>query len=152
MRDFEAMLPVLRQLGRGMAKYASIERRPFDFGVGMPLYPGEIHMVSTVDMLDSPGVTQLAKEFGVTKGAVSQMIGKLVDKGLLRKETDLENRSRVVVSLTDLGKRANENHMAFHKEHDRAFFDYLAGLDDASFKLVEELGERINLWMDGYLD
>ena len=71
MRCFEEMMPVLQAMGRSMAKYAMIDRKPYDFGVGMDLYPVEIHMITTVERKGGAGVTELAKAFGVTKGAVS---------------------------------------------------------------------------------
>ncbi len=81
MRTFDEMVPVLRNFSRAMAKYSQIERKAFDFGIGMELYPAEIHMVMAVDMRDGAGVTELAEELGITKGAVSQLVSKLVKKG-----------------------------------------------------------------------
>ncbi len=152
MRTFEEMMPLLQALGRAMAKYAVVDRTPFDFGVGMELHPAEIHLVTTVDQLDGAGVTELAREFGVTKGAVSQQVAKLVDKGLLAKRRDPDNGSRVVVTVTDLGRKASENHLRFHREHDRLFLEYLAGLDDAEYETVAAMGAQMDRWMDRYLE
>lgn len=151
MRTFEEMLPVLQAMGRAMAKYAMIDHKPFDFGVGMQLFPVEIHMVSTVHRLGGAGVTELAEEFGVTKGAVSQQVTKLVRKGLLTKKRDPDNGAKVIVAVTDLGRAASENHFRFHQEHDHVFLDYLAGLDETDFKAVEDMAGQMNRWMDGYL-
>ena len=87
-----------------------VERRAFDFGIGIELYPSEIHTLSTVDQLGGCGVTELARESGVTKGATSQLVSKLVKKGLMVKEPDPENGSKVILRLTELGKRASDNH------------------------------------------
>lgn len=152
MRSFDEMRPVLQLLGRAMAKYSVIDRQPFDFGVGMELYPAEIHMVTTVDMLEGASVTELAREFNVTKGAVSQQVAKLVKKGLLEKKGDPANGSRVIITTTDLGKTASDNHLDFHREYDKAFHAYLGGLDSASYKGVAQLAEEMNKWMDSYLE
>lgn len=151
MRTFEEMFPVLQELGRAMAKYALVDRKPFDFGVGMELFPVEIHLVSTVHALGGAGVTELAEEFGVTKGAVSQQVAKLEKKGLLSKTRDPENRARVIVAVTELGRTASENHIRFHQEHDSRFLEYLGGLDDGDFDAVADLAGWMNRWMDGYL-
>lgn len=151
MRTFDEMTPVLRNLGRALAKYAVIDRKPYDFGVGMPLYPAEIHMLTTVDVLGGAGVTQLAGEFGVTKGAVSQQVAKLVDKGLLAKQPDPENKTRVIVTVTARGREASRNHLEFHKQHDRAFLDYLSRLDRESYAAVSEMAEEMDRWMERYL-
>jgi len=145
-------MPVLQKLGRAMAKYAVIDRKPYDFGIGLDLFPAEIHMVTTVDMMDGAGVTELAAEFGVTKGAVSQQVAKLVKKGLLAKDRDPDNGSRVIISTTELGRRASRNHLEFHRRHDRRFLEYVGGLDEASYATMVDLAEQMDSWMDSYLE
>ncbi len=151
MRTFDDISPVLRQLGRAMTKYAMIDRKPYDFGVGVNLYPAEIHMITAVARMDGVGVTDLAREVGVTKGAVSQQVAKLVEKGFLAKQPDPENNSRVRITVTDQGRKASECHCDFHREHDRVFLDYLASLDEVSFSTVAGMADEMNSWMDRYL-
>jgi len=146
----EAFTLMLR-FGRAMAKYVLVDRKPFDFGIGMELYPVEIHLLSVVHTLDGVGVTELAREFDVTKGAISQQVSRLVDKGLLTKERDPENKSRVIIAVTELGRRASEEHKGFHQIHDRAFLDYLAALDPESRAAVEGVADQLHCWMDNYL-
>ncbi|WP_245577081.1 MarR family winged helix-turn-helix transcriptional regulator [Maridesulfovibrio zosterae] len=135
-----------------MEKYSRIEKMPFDFGVGDPLFPAEIKMVSTVVGHGSSGVTDLARELGITKGAVSQIIGRLCKKGLLSREKDQLNRARSIIRATESGRIAHDNHMEFHKHHDAEFIEFLGGLDDDSYRLVCELSEKMNSWMDNYLE
>lgn len=144
-------MPVLNLFGSAFAKYAVIDHRAMDFGVGVLLYPSEIHMVSRVDGRDGVGVTDLADELGITKGAVSQLVSKLVRKGMVSKEPDPENRARVAIRTTEKGHLASVNHLEFHRRHDRAFLDYLSGLDEREFAAVIQVGERMNCWMDAYL-
>ncbi|MEF2229361.1 MAG: MarR family winged helix-turn-helix transcriptional regulator [Pseudodesulfovibrio sp.] len=150
MRSFDELLPVFNLLGGAFTKYSLIDRKPLDFGVGVTLYPSEIHMVSRVDAREGVGVTELAEELGITKGAVSQLISRLEKKGMVAKEPDPDNRVRVLIRTTDLGHVASENHMAFHLSHDREFLEYLAGLDEASYAAVVRLAEEVNRWMDSY--
>ncbi|WP_239057716.1 MarR family winged helix-turn-helix transcriptional regulator [Pseudodesulfovibrio sp. JC047] len=134
-----------------MAKYSIIDRKAFDFGIGMELYPSEIHMVTAVDMQGGTGVTSLATELGITKGAVSQLVAKLVKKGLLTKKIDPDNKARVIIRTTELGHIASDTHLAFHESHDREFLEYMSTLDDASIEVVRVMGEEMNKWMDKYL-
>jgi len=152
MRSFDEMMPVLQILGRAMTKYTIIDRKPYDFGVGTKLYPAEIHMVTTVDMLGGASVTELAREFNITKGAVSQQVGKLVKKGLLEKASDPYNGSRVIVTTTGLGKTASDNHLEFHRDHDRMFLEYLGSLGEGAYETVAEMAEEMNKWTDRYLE
>lgn len=151
MRTFEEMMPVFKNLGKAMAKYSVIDRRAFNFGVGVDLYPAEIHMITVVESLDEAGVTELAEELSITKGAVSQLVAKLVKKGLLIKESNPEHGARVIIRTTTLGSTASKNHLAFHEDHDRDFLKYLSELDDASYEAIHKMSKKMNLWMDNYL-
>ncbi|WP_291326365.1 MarR family winged helix-turn-helix transcriptional regulator [Desulfovibrio sp. UCD-KL4C] len=150
MRKVEDIMPNMCELGRVLVKYSMIERRAFDFGVGMDLYPAEIHTISTINRMGPSGVNDIALESGVTKGAVSQLVTKLVKKGLLEKESDPENGARVIVKLTSLGKKASKNHHDFHLEHDQVFINYLRSMDDKELSKFDDLCVEMNKWMDNY--
>ncbi len=150
MRTFDEVMPLFQILGAVLTRYARIERRPVDFGTGTPLYPAEVHMLSTLDMLGDGHVTGIARACGVTKGAVSQMLSRLRDKGLVDREPDGETSGKAVIRLTELGKTVNQAHNAFHREHDREFLDYLRGLPDRDFALCLDLCRRMKAWMEAY--
>ena len=151
MCTLEDMYPDLHTLGAALDKYARIAKLPVDFGTGMPLYPAEIHTLGTICAHGPLSVSQLARKAGVTKGAVSQLVSRLEAKGLVSKEPDQDNRSRVLLSPTALGRKAEQGHMAFHKEHDKEFFTWLGGLPDAQYKVFKELCSRMDKWMDKHL-
>jgi DNA-binding MarR family transcriptional regulator len=147
MRDFDDVMPLFMTLGAVLTKFARIERRPVDFGLGVTLYPAEVHMLSALDLPGGAGVTGLAASCGVTKGAVSQMVKRLAAKGLVAREGD-EARGRVV--LTPLGAAVNQAHFEFHKTHDKDFLDYLRGLSDRDFTVCQEMCRRMKAWMEAY--
>ncbi|NMC49163.1 MAG: MarR family transcriptional regulator [Desulfovibrio sp.] len=150
MRSFDEVMPLFQALGTVLSKYARIERRPVDFGAGTPLYPAEVHMLSTLDMLGDAHVTGIAKACGVTKGAVSQMLKRLREKGLVAREADTSGNT--VIRLTELGRAVSQAHFAFHREHDREFLDYLRGLPDRDFALCLDMCRRMKAWMEAYPD
>ena len=52
----------------------------------------ELHVLKAIHELESPNVTTLAKALGLTKGAISKTIRKLMDKFLSRlSEEELRN-------------------------------------------------------------
>lgn len=99
---------------RAFHKYAAYENQPRDFGVGFPLTQNEIHTV--VAVCDNEGISlgQLAKMRAVTKGAMSQMVSRLVAKGLLVKETAVHSASYISLRPTELGLKAYANHTRAH--------------------------------------
>lgn len=151
MKDIDEIIPRMCGLGRVLSKYTMIERKAFDFGVEMKLYPSEVHTLSTVERLGGCGITELAQESGVTKGAASQLVSKLVGKGLLVKESDPQNGSRVIIRTTDTGKIASDRHFKFHMEHDSVFLEYLQSLNDEELRMFDDICSQMNDWMDNYL-
>jgi DNA-binding MarR family transcriptional regulator len=61
---------------------------------------------------DHPGVnmTEFAREIGVTKGAVSQIVKKLESKGFVKRFKGIDNNKDVLLELTSSGKEAYLNH------------------------------------------
>lgn len=151
MRTFEEITPVLRDFSRAMSKYAILDRKAFDFGIGIKLFPAEIHMLTAIEQKDGIGVTELAEEFRITKGAVSQLVTKLIKKDLVQKTKNPEHGSRILIKATDLGRTACQHHVEFHKKHDKEFFEYLGQLDENSYEVIQKMAQQMNLWMDSYL-
>lgn len=152
MQNTTEINKLFKSLEKIFITYSQIEQCAIDFGVGTNLHSAEIHMISTVHRMGGASITELAQETGVTKGAVSMLVKKLTHKGMLQKEEDPENRSRIIVSTTGLGAKASEGHQRYHADHDQEFLDYLKSLDDHSFKAVAEFGKQMGIWLEQYLD
>ena len=60
--------------------YSVIGRKPKDYGTGDLLYIAEIHTITMVGNNHQINMTQLAEIMGVTRGAISQTIRKLVKR------------------------------------------------------------------------
>ena len=69
---------------------------------GEKLYPVEIHVLSTIYENPEIGVVKLAEQLGVTKGAVSQKIRILCERGFLSIRKIDGNRKELL--LTEKGK------------------------------------------------
>jgi len=82
--------------------YSVISRKPVDYGTGDLLYFTEIHTISVVGKNREVNMTRLAEMMGVTKGAISQTVKKLVNKNLILK-TNITNRKEVNLKLSDKG-------------------------------------------------
>jgi len=70
---------------------------------GQRIYPSEVHLL--LDLARSPDAnsTDLARNLGLTKGAVSQTLTRLERKGLVVKSRDPANRNALNLEFTALG-------------------------------------------------
>ena len=118
---FERLMDVLDEV---VERGESIHSNPADFGTGIPLYRTEIHTIRAIGENSRINVSKLAEHMGVTKGAVSQTVGKLVRKRLVRKSRSGDNAKETLLELTDLGWIGYHNHEQFHLEMFYAFQDY----------------------------
>jgi len=105
---------LVRLLGDLMENMIAADSQPMDFDTGHILHRAEIHTIDAIGRKDGLNLTQLAEDLGVTKGAASQMISKLVNKGLVSKTTAPEARREVVLELTGLGWRGYQAHQRLH--------------------------------------
>lgn len=86
-----------------------------DFGNGKEYSPAEVHMITRI--AENPGitVTELARRGNRTKGAISQVVKRLEEKGLVEKRKAAENCSRTLIYATEEGRRLGQ----CHKEQDQ---------------------------------
>ena len=83
-----------------------------DYGTGVPLTMIESHTLTYID--DHPGttVTELTRFWHKTKGAISQIVTRLEQNGLVSKQKKEDNAKLVRLYTTEAGARAsNANKM-----------------------------------------
>lgn len=95
--------------------YSVIGRKPKDYGTGDLLYFTEVHTISVVAKNKEINMTRLAEIMGVTKGAISQTIRKLVSKNLILK-SNITNKKEVNLKLSEKGMLVLKSQESFQKE------------------------------------
>ena len=107
---------ILQKLEKVIVRVESMHTPSFSFGTGVLMHTKEIHTVQAIGRHSGINVTRLAEHTGVTKGAVSQTLKKLIRKGLVQRTHAPGNEKEVVLELTDLGWIGFRNHEKFHME------------------------------------
>ena len=95
--------------------YSVIGRKPKDYGTGDLLYFTEIHTITMVGKNKEINMTQLAEMMGVTKGAISQTIRKLVHKNLILKSNST-NKKEFSLMLSEKGNIVYQGQETFQGE------------------------------------
>ncbi len=119
-----------------------------NFGTDTILYEAEIHMIMYIKDNPDLHVSGLAKKIGVTKGAVSQIVTKLVKKGMVVKTKDEANLSRTLLRLTGKGEVAYKVHEKMHNEFDLGVEEILT---DATVEQLEFLHDFLRK-LENYID
>jgi DNA-binding MarR family transcriptional regulator len=122
-----------------------------DFGTAeMTFYRGEIHILKMVG--DHPGIfiSEMARNFKITRAVVAKTVKKLEKRGLLIKETDSEDKKRLRLYLTDKGRQAHALHNTYHQQYDQPLFSYLAELNDHDLQIIREFLKRANQLIENH--
>jgi DNA-binding MarR family transcriptional regulator len=143
---------IMGQFVRLVNKFNRFEKVPMNFGVEEMLFPSEIHTIEAIGKNHWINVTQLSETLGVTKGAVSQMIGKLVQKKFVEKIKIPPNGKETFLELTDKGKKALKGHDKFHREIYMDFLKYTGNISTKDFRKFKEILTKIETHLDLYSD
>jgi len=136
---------------RVVHKYRRLESIPLDHGTGDRLFPVETHTVEAIGNHPGTTVTLLANTLGVTKGAVSQTLVKLLRKGLVERRPDPEDAKTIHLHLTKQGKTVFTGHAKFHARYDAEVVKALLELDDSKFMVLRRFMELTEHTLDTYL-
>ena len=86
---------------------------PIDYGTGERYTSIEVHILEYI--VDNPGktVTDLSQDFDKTKAAISQMMKKIEDKGLVERRDAPDSRKKQLYYATSKGIELNEVHKSY---------------------------------------
>ncbi|WP_202975161.1 MarR family winged helix-turn-helix transcriptional regulator [Vallitalea guaymasensis] len=132
-------------------KISNCGKNPRNYGTDVDIYRSEIHIIKLIGDYANLHVSEIARKFGVTKGAVSQSLKKLERKGLVEKYLDETNNTRLLVKLTDKGKKAYLSHEEHHKVSDKDILQYLDELSDHELEIVVTFIEKTSEMAERHL-
>ena len=136
---------------RTIHKYIQWEKQPRCYGPGILLSQTEIHTIAAIGNHPGINVTELAKLRGITKGAASQMVYKLVGKGFVEKRVSPTSDTEVCLTLTEAGDVPYQNHMEFHRTSNMEFFQLLRGISEEVQEQFIHILEQFDQLMDARL-
>lgn len=117
-------------------KISNAGKIPRNYGTDVIIYRSEIHIIKLIGDYANLHVSEIARKFGVTKGAVSQTLKKLERKGLVEKYLDSTNNTRLLVRLTDKGMKSYLSHEKYHKEYDEDMYSFFNKLNDYELEII----------------
>ncbi len=98
----------------------------------------QISYLETIQEIENPNITELAKALGLKKPSVTVVIDRLIQKGCVYKTHSDEDRRSSHLHLTEIGKQINQRHEFAH--------DYLVNLISKKLENHElaKLNELLN--------
>ena len=89
---------------------------PIDYGTGEKYTSVEVHMLKYI--IDHPGktVTDLSQEWDKSKAAISQMLKRMEEKGLINWRGALDSKKKQLYFATPQGEQLNERHLEYDEQ------------------------------------
>jgi DNA-binding MarR family transcriptional regulator len=133
---------------RVVNKYNSLEKIPVKYGKKHNLYHSERHMLDKIGYHPGMNVTEFARTVGVTKGAISQMVKKLENKGVVRRYKNSSNDKEIFIELTKTGKDFYKKHQDINEETIRPLYEELKKHPAEKVEFLLTMFK----WFDEFLD
>ena len=111
-------------------------KQAHDYGTGQLFYQSELHTLAAICRHDRINASELAQIMGVTKGAITQVINKLTQKGLIEKFNLPGNKKEIHFRVTEAGLYVNESHSQYHQTMHAPVASYLCGLDEEKLEAI----------------
>ncbi|MEY8757785.1 MarR family winged helix-turn-helix transcriptional regulator [Peribacillus frigoritolerans] len=106
------LMESIYEVSRSTSSYESIPRK---YGTEDELYMVEAHTINLIGEKIKTNTSELAKLTNKTKGAISQMVYKLVKKDLVLKYKNPTNSREVIIELSEKGKQVFQYHKKLDK-------------------------------------
>jgi DNA-binding MarR family transcriptional regulator len=114
----------------------------------LKLYPSEIHLMLLIDDEQASNVTEMANKLGVTKGAISQTLSRLVKKGVLEKTKDPYNKNELTATFTALGQEALEQYRALRTSFRNQYVHYFFTLSESEREVIGRFLSQMEAILD----
>lgn len=117
-------------------------KRPHVYG-GVSLSLSEITFLESVVRYPGENVSGISQKLGITKGAVTQMVGKLDGKRLIKVQMREDNKKEKYLYPTETGTNALRAYQADHEAANRKLCAFIGSLNQEETRLVHRFLECI---------
>jgi len=116
---------------------------------GVRLHPSETHLL--VCAVRGMSFTEIARQFGISKGAVSQTVSRLAGKGIVVVDKDPSRKNTATVRLTPLGETLHAHIAALRARLGADLDRYLADYSPAELATVARFVADLRAFVRGSL-
>lgn len=108
----------------------------------------EVHYIECIGRNVDPNVTKLAESLYMTRGAISKMTKKLIEKGVIESYQKPDNKKEIYFRLTEKGQEVYKVHEEHHKkfqERDKAVFEQVTEEEfDSMIRFIENYSNHLD--------
>lgn len=110
--------------------------------------PSEVHCIEYIGKNEDSNVTKLAEDFYMTKGAISKITKKMLNKGLIESYQKADNKKEIFFRLTESGQEIFNIHENLHiefSERDKCVYEAFSENElDVIINFAKQYEEHLN--------
>ncbi|WP_127496766.1 MarR family transcriptional regulator [Paenibacillus glycanilyticus] len=104
-----------------------------------------LYVLDAIGKLEPVNGITISKKFGFSKGSISKITRKMVDKQIIQFEYLPDNKKEILFRTTSLGKEIYQLHLAMHRQIDSSVNHYLKRYNESELQfLVNALREALH--------
>ena len=126
-------------------KIARMSQAPRDFGTGERLPLAEIQAIYTVGGNPGITVTELSLQLGLTKGTVSPIVNRLVERDYLKKARSAQDGRKLQLEITEKGGIAFQGYEKYAEEYVSL---YAQEISFGEWVIVNEILVKLEAFVD----
>ena len=134
---------LLTRVYRLINLYNAKAKKPHTYEGGLVLYPAQSHMLEIIGENEAITVTRIAEAYMITKGAVSQIIGFLDEKGLLVRKPSEKGGRTTELYLSEQGRRVLAEHRERHRPMTEQITALTSQLSPDAIAFLEQMADII---------
>jgi len=136
------------RIARIINKLIFLEKKSIVEIEGVRLFPSEIHLLLVIDADRSINAVTMAGRLGISKGAVSQTLTRLENKGVLVKKKDPAYKNELTAHFTEMGEKA----LALHKRQRASLMmeydTYLESVSEDERQVIRQFLRHVENFID----
>jgi DNA-binding MarR family transcriptional regulator len=113
-----------------------LSKRDYKILSNKSLKISEIHIIDCIGKNQLPNATFIAKELGMTKGAISKITARLLDKGFIKGNHLEDNKKEIYYTLTTQGKEIFEVHEKVHDVENEKIMTILTQYNKKELQII----------------
>lgn len=126
-------------------RYGELSKRSYEYCPGVSLYQNEIRTLEYIAISSTTNLTDIANQTALTRGAVSKMIVKLENMGLLVRYKYHPKQKEIYVHLTQKGVLTYDGYKRYRADMDEQLYRYFSAQDESEQNnIVQFLAHYLN--------
>lgn len=102
----------------------------------------ELHCIDFIGKNEFPNVTKMAEKMNITKGGVSKIIKKIINKNAIEPYSTSTNKKEIYYKLTPKGKKVFKLHKNIHKNWCEKNLEFFKKCDEKEIKFTVSFLEK----------